>query len=520
MSEELLIYTPKVLSVRGSVSVMKVQIVLGDRSTRAWHVRLVERLQALEDVEVAVRLKKEGVRKRDLKLEMLLKLEGFLSGARAPLMRRIGPTQVPISPRAQEDVGASGHSSSVLLDLTSTPSNGTWSVLFDGQPGEKAAVDALRAGKQPIVSVVDDLGVIRAQGRPGTENPGLFASALSDLGVGVATLVIGALRGAQFASPWEPQSPPLRPRSYAQIALRRVLGSGVHKLYRALYRAPHWRVGWRRKVGGQDLLAGGTLAQTAWQDLPDDGFHFYADPFLFEHDGLTYLFVEDFLHAEGKAVISVVQMGDEGPLGVPNPVLEHDAHLSYPFVLSHDGDVWMIPESSGARTLELYRAVDFPWKWELHSVLLKGEQISDATFFTHNGRWWLTATVGYGGSLSDSLCLWSAPDLRGPWSPHEKNPVLVDIASARPAGRVEQRDGLLLRPFQDGRHGYGAQMGVAQITRLDDEGFEQEVLAHFSAGNGWAGTRIHTFNQVGNLEVVDGSGFAPKFWFARMRPGL
>lgn len=499
---------------------VRVEIVVGSRSGRLWHERLFRRLENLPNVQVSLTIRHERAGEADRMLGPLLKLEQKISGTDAGLAEVVDLGQTLLPAANREAPAEQDYSEKVVLDLTANPSKGSWSVVYDGKPGESSAVDSLRSGRQPVVSVVDEIGVVRAKGRPGTENPGLMTTALGDLGAGVVTLVVGALTGTAFAAPWVSDEGGRRPRRYLEIAARRVLSQGVRNVYRALYRAPHWRVGWRQKTGRGDLLGGGVLADRAWRDLTDDGFHFYADPFLFEHRGLLYLFVEDFSHREGKAVISVVQMGDEGPMGVPQPVLEHDVHLSYPFVLSHDGDVWMIPESSGARTLELYRAVDFPWKWELHSVLLEGEQISDATFFTHKGRWWLTATVGYGGSLSDSLCLWSAPDLRGPWSPNEKNPVLVDIASARPAGRVELRDGLLLRPFQDGRQGYGAHMGVAQITRLDDGGFEQEVLAHFSAGDGWAGTRIHTFNQAGNLEVVDGSGFAPKFWFARMRPLL
>lgn len=170
----------------------------------------------------------------------------------------------------------------------------------------------------------------------------------------------------------------------------------------------------------------------------------------------------------------------------------------------------MIPETSAARTIELYRAVEFPWRWELHSTLVEGVQASDATPFVHDGRWWITATVGFGGSTSDSLCLWSAPDLWGPWAPHKNNPVLVDIASARPAGHVHIRDGHLVRPVQDSRDGYGTAMALAEITRLDDEGFEQRIVAQYHPGSAWPGRKLHTFNTAGGVEVVDGSRFRRK----------
>jgi hypothetical protein len=62
----------------------------------------------------------------------------------------------------------------------------------------------------------------------------------------------------------------------------------------ATHRHAHWRVGYRLHndarppIDGQ--LGGG------WRELPDNGDHFYADPFAFEHEGRRHVFVEDFCH--------------------------------------------------------------------------------------------------------------------------------------------------------------------------------------------------------------------------------
>jgi hypothetical protein len=115
-----------------------------------------------------------------------------------------------------------------------------------------------------------------------------------------------------------------------------------------------------------------------------------------------------------------------------------------------------------------------------------------------------------GGSCSDALHLWSAPSILGPWMPHRRNPVLIDIAAARPAGRVVRRGGRLIRPVQDCRCGYGAALALAEITRLDDDQFNQKVLATLRSGDLWPGRRLHTLNRAGRLECIDGSAIAPK----------
>ena len=49
--------------------------------------------------------------------------------------------------------------------------------------------------------------------------------------------------------------------------------------------------------------------------------------------------------------------------------LEEPWHLSYPFVYSWNGSVYMVPESSSQGVLNLYRATDFPLHWKLVKVL-------------------------------------------------------------------------------------------------------------------------------------------------------
>ena len=47
----------------------------------------------------------------------------------------------------------------------------------------------------------------------------------------------------------------------------------------------------------------------------------------------------------------------------------------------------MLPETSGNRTVELYRCVEFPHRWELDRVLMDGVHAVDATLAEHDRRW-------------------------------------------------------------------------------------------------------------------------------------
>ena len=72
----------------------------------------------------------------------------------------------------------------------------------------------------------------------------------------------------------------------------------------------------------------------------------------------------------------------------------------------------------------------------------------------------------------------------------------------------------LLRPFQDCRQGYGAALGLAEITRLDDDCFEQRVETILRPGPLWPGHRLHTLNRDGWLECIDGSASPRKLRLA------
>jgi hypothetical protein len=427
------------------------------------------------------------------------------------------------APGQDADVGAA-----VILDLTpgATRHRDHWRLEFDGQVGLATAVDALRRGRTPQLQIVDGANSSVATGRPGSETPGVLAVALDDLLAGAIVLIDGAVRAARFDSPAPEDgflgyaAPPDGQRvdgrsigysaAWSTFAAKEITRAAEHRAYRMLYRAPHWRVGWRW-TDGPGLLTADSDAGTGWQDLPDDGSRFYADPFPYVHQGVHHLFVEDFDHRLGRGVISVTEFDDSGPVHPPQPVLEHRVHLSYPFVLSDGGEVWMIPETMGAGTVELYRAERFPDRWIKESVLLRGLEASDTTVFTHRGRWWMLATVRHGGSCSDALHVWHADRLVGPWIPHPDNPVLLDISSARPAGRVVELDGRLIRPVQDGRNGYGAALAVVEITELNEKRFQQRLLKRMAPGPWWPGRRLHTLNRAARLECIDGSAMAPRF---------
>lgn len=231
----------------------------------------------------------------------------------------------------------------------------------------------------------------------------------------------------------------------------------------------------------------------------------WADPFPLEHNGRHYIFFEEVPFATRKGRIAMVEVDRAGRWSAPQPVLERDYHLSYPFLFEHEGRLYMIPESAERRTVELWRCVDFPLQWQLERVLLDGVRLADVTLHRAGERWWMFASCapGESGHFDDELCLFSAERLAGPWQPHARNPVKSDPRGSRPAGRLFLRNGELYRPAQICVPRYGAGLAVHRVVRLCQQEYAERPVERIVPAPASGLLGLHTMNHAGDLVVVD-----------------
>jgi len=483
-------------------------LVIDPRSLRRVHAVIAQRLadEAGIDVSISLNASPQGL---PTSVELLLRLERLLTRGCGELgeTRTVAQLDLPY---------ASNHEATDLtIDLSgggSTHAGRTLRVLYDGVAGETGLMGALFAGRMPTIEF-DDVatGAVIARGVPCADNAGSIHGALEAVLARLGTMIVATVRGwgTLTQRPAEMVNP-ARARDLAAFEIKALAHSAIRRIYHLCCYAPHWRVCWRF-VDGPGLWDSGTLAGTSWGVIPDPGFRFYADPFPFSHDGRTWVFVEDLDHRTNKGIISVVPFDERGPTGAARPVLEEPWHLSYPFVFERDGQVWMIPESSANRSVTLYRAERLPDRWVREADLLTDIAASDATIVEREGRLWMFAATRDGaGSWSDTLSIFSADKLFGPWLPHAGNPIMIDGGSARPAGQFVERNGSLWRPVQDCSGGYGTGIGLVEVLQLDLERYAQKLHTIIRPGPEWPGRRFHTLNRAGKLECVDGAAHSPR----------
>jgi methionyl-tRNA formyltransferase len=255
--------------------------------------------------------------------------------------------------------------------------------------------------------------------------------------------------------------------------------------------------------------------KTSEQDV-NDSFHryrflvppkgrFWADPFPINVGEKYFVFFEDFVYREGKANISVIEIAKDGTLSEPVRALETDFHLSYPFIFKWQEALYMIPETGANNTVELYRCVSFPLKWEKQAVLLEANNPSDATLFEIDGTWWMFVNIEERGVTVnwEELHLFHSASPLGPWHPHRRNPVKSDVRNSRPAGHLFFQNGQLFRPAQDCSKRYGYATSINRVVTLSDEEYREEEVAKIVPE--WAKEVIgtHTINSAGDLTVID-----------------
>lgn len=222
---------------------------------------------------------------------------------------------------------------------------------------------------------------------------------------------------------------------------------------------------------------------------------FFADPFLLSVDEKYYfILAEEYPFYLGIGRIVELKIDKKTMRLVKRKiVIEEPYHLSYPFVW----DKSIVPEAYRSGGCYAYQVP------ELSKTLLMPHGLIDQTFLVYNDKEWIFAT-DIDNALSGLKIYYRAVGTSG-WHAHAKNPVKIDIHTARPGGHFFSVKGKLYRPVQDSEKLYGHKIRIMQVDKLSEEEFSETEVAEFSSEKfppyhyGF-----HTFNVENGFVVVDG----------------
>jgi len=98
---------------------------------------------------------------------------------------------------------------------------------------------------------------------------------------------------------------------------------------------------WFLAIGPADPRSGDVTA-TQFHPLEQAENGYRADPFLFERGGVTHLFFEEYSYQRRLGHLAVATVDDAGRLGPARACFAPDFHVSYPFVFEHDGETYLL----------------------------------------------------------------------------------------------------------------------------------------------------------------------------------
>ena len=284
------------------------------------------------------------------------------------------------------------------------------------------------------------------------------------------------------------------------------------------------RVGmsWHYRLGLEPRW-GISLVEADWKDkdaalrasrpVPNPPGRYFADPFVIERNGRTYCFVEDYVHARGKAHITVLEYRSGVAIEL-GPCLDEPFHLSFPFVFEYEGQLYLCPEASASSSVRIYRCSEFPLRWELARVTLPGFRALDTMLFERQGRWWLLTCrfADTNDPFGSELHVFHADSpLSEQWRPLPGNPVIADRRCCRNAGLIREGERVLRVAQYHEPRTYGRRATVREITRLDENGYAERVVASLEPDFRPGLISTHHLTTTGRVTAVDHASWARPF---------
>lgn len=263
--------------------------------------------------------------------------------------------------------------------------------------------------------------------------------------------------------------------------------------------------GWNvavRNLGTGSILKDRT---TPFQIIPNTWRTWAADPFLFEHNGIVYIFAELFDYIERKGGIGYTSFCD-GKWTNWRVAICEPFHMSYPNLFKMGNEIYMIPESSGGHSLRLYKAITFPDEWKLEKIIAQNVSWVDTTFFRWDSVLFAVTTdiskeenqIDYLLRFNNQFDLISQTEIKEHHTDY-----------SRSGGNFFMVGGRQIRVSQDCSKHYGGSMIFSEFIpeRLCENGIESEFLHLYpddivvTQNHVWTG--LHTYNSTEHYEVVD-----------------
>jgi hypothetical protein len=128
-------------------------------------------------------------------------------------------------------------------------------------------------------------------------------------------------------------------------------------------------------------------------------------------------------------------------------------------------------------------------------TLLSGRPFLDSSIVRYGGKWWIFTETNP-DRKDDTLRLYYADELMGPWTEHPASPVIQgNPRAARPAGRFIVRNDCVVRYAQDCYPRYGTRVQAFEVSELTTTTYRERAIVDHpiltGSGHGWNQSGMH-----------------------------
>lgn len=264
-------------------------------------------------------------------------------------------------------------------------------------------------------------------------------------------------------------------------------------------------------------------SETKFSFIPRNKDEWYADPFVYFHDGSYYVFMEVMQNEKGYAGIGYSRYVD-GKLTKPKIVIDTGFHYSFPFIFEYNNEIFILPESGCENNLKLFRCVEFPDKWEEYYAKPMNRALCDTVVLENKDRTYLLTSEGTEDLYGCKLFLMEIENNTLKPEILSEKMISSDYRYSRQAGKILRKEDRLIRVAQDcSNNEYGKNLEFLEIDSAQD--YSEHFIKQISPKNIKTDRRlsgkcgVHTYNRVNNFDVVDFKvmRFYPKAFFIKTK---
>lgn len=264
----------------------------------------------------------------------------------------------------------------------------------------------------------------------------------------------------------------------------------------------YYKVAYREKKVGTILCD----TTTPFHAIKNTWRYWAADPFVFEYNGDTYIFAELYDYLRRRGTIGYCKIARDGKTTRWKSIISEKYHMSYPYICVHDHDIYIIPETMFGGTVDIYKAVKFPDKWEKINSFISDQHLVDTTFIKNNDTFY-AVSCDMDGSINQKLRIFEVTDT-GNFIESMHGPVVDDISTARPAGKFFTINDRVIRVSQDCKEDYGMKINFLEVQSDFKSFYIEKVIKKIGSGDIKVcdipnPLRIHTYNANDQYEVID-----------------